>query len=570
MILFSVITMMIVQVLYYYQSYQLTRSRSLSNFEYFADITSKNISSLLLNIERVAFSISYNRDIQRYILYNSPYDRFMNKNTVMEILDYTANENSSIAGIFIETIDKTLVKSSSVNFLQYFSAMDNFDISAMTLSDGVYSDWFLVSFKNDMYFAYIYPIYSTIRFNPDRIAFCVVLCSSSIVEDSIKDMPSHLQTQFILSSGDMIIFSNIKWQQEDQEKTLIELINVSPDGSNSATFNNRSNIFNIYRIEKVNWVISNIVSTAELTRDIMPVAVTSLAIQLITAILLFFADIAIIRNISVPIASIVKELETVGNKDIAYRLQLSVHNEIGAIVKHINEMLNRIEIKTTDELNAQSDLHRAEIVQQQMELAFYQSQINPHFLYNSLECMRSMALVDKNMPIVHIVTSITKYLRYAIRPGYIVSVKDEMETLSEYFHVLSYRFPGKLSFDISIDQAIYESKMIKMTLQPLIENSMLHGFKSREKGCHISLKGYKEMNKSILEVIDNGIGLTDEKRQELLRLLSGIGSEVAADTYKGIGMANINKRYELCFGSEYGLSIFSPEQGLGVKITIPL
>lgn len=216
------------------------------------------------------------------------------------------------------------------------------------------------------------------------------------------------------------------------------------------------------------------------------------------------------------------------------------------------------------------------ILWQQAKFSELQSQINPHFLYNTLESIRGQALGDDNIKVAEMTEALAKYFRYSIdNESDIVELKQEIENIRNYIRIQQYRFEDRFEFKVHIDEQDQEMscKMPKMSLQPIVENSVYHGLESRISGGLISLRIEKSDKNIRIFVQDNGQGIPYEKLKFLQKRLEetdGLLKQSELEDHMGIALLNVNHRIKLTFGKEYGLFISSTENlGTEVMLVIP-
>lgn len=213
------------------------------------------------------------------------------------------------------------------------------------------------------------------------------------------------------------------------------------------------------------------------------------------------------------------------------------------------------------------------LARQQYQYSALQSQINPHFLYNTLESIRSEALMNQAPSIAEMTERLSRFFRYCIsNQADIITLRDEIRNLKDYFYIQQYRFGNRFSLEINLDdEKALESHMPKMVLQPLVENAIGHGLESKKNGGCVSIDSILTSNTLYLWIRDNGIGMSQQQLLELNeRLKHPSPSQFANARHKGIALTNINTRIQLQFGQEYGIRVTSVEgRGTDVEIRLP-
>ncbi len=223
--------------------------------------------------------------------------------------------------------------------------------------------------------------------------------------------------------------------------------------------------------------------------------------------------------------------------------------------------------------HAASNSASSDLRQQQAQYSALQSQINPHFLYNTLECIRSEALFSKQQNIADMTENLSRFFRYCISSrGDFVTLQDEIANIKQYFFIQQYRFGNKFSMDIRLeDDRILQSHMPKMILQPIVENAIYHGLEQKKGGGSILLRITMTEKKLYIWVSDDGVGMASHQVEEINhRLLHPDYEPTHSKPHHGIALTNVNSRIQLHFGKEYGLRIMSVlHKGTDVEIVLP-
>lgn len=222
-------------------------------------------------------------------------------------------------------------------------------------------------------------------------------------------------------------------------------------------------------------------------------------------------------------------------------------------------------------------LSQQEIVslsKKQAEYLALQNQINPHFLYNTLEAIRGDALIAGQEGIAKTAEALAAYFRYTITEmGDLVTVEDELNNIDSYFIIQRYRFDDKLRLEvIAEEEIVYRCKIPKLTLQPIVENAIFHGLERKSGGGLITILLQTTEKRMVITVKDDGVGIPQEKvnliNQKLEKVKVGYISDEKRDK-GGIALRNVAQRIKLLFGEEYGLQLYST-QGVGTEVVINL
>lgn len=211
------------------------------------------------------------------------------------------------------------------------------------------------------------------------------------------------------------------------------------------------------------------------------------------------------------------------------------------------------------------------------ELLALQNQINPHFLYNTLEAIRGDALCEGVDSIADTTEALSTFFRYTItNTGNLVSVEDELENVENYFKIQQYRFGDKLNMKVNFPDdysRILECKLPKLTLQPVVENAIFHGLEAKAEGGVITISMEMTEKKLLINIHDDGIGINEEELIKINQRLETVSGPLKEEKRKrgGIALPNVSRRIKLLFGEKYGIHIYSiPNLGTEVRITVPI
>lgn len=221
--------------------------------------------------------------------------------------------------------------------------------------------------------------------------------------------------------------------------------------------------------------------------------------------------------------------------------------------------------------------YTVQVSDKQAKIAALQSQINPHFLYNTLECIRSEALLYECQSIADMAKALAAFFRYSIsKKENIVTVRDELRNIENYFMIQSYRFENKFSFDIKVSQEdaeVYNYQVPKLSLQPIVENAIFHGLETKAADGKVTIRAYTTDKELVMVISDNGVGIAPEtllQMQNALRTQGQLEMHKSNEHGNGIALYNVNQRIKLLFGEAYGLHIYSTKgMGTDVEIWLP-
>ena len=290
-----------------------------------------------------------------------------------------------------------------------------------------------------------------------------------------------------------------------------------------------------------------------------------LGITLAIYILLLLLFRSVRKSVAVPITRLTgrlageetpRELPVEGNDDV--RSLIQTLNRLFSSEKYLSETLHATSAR----------LREAELTRTRLELQFLRSQINPHFIYNSLEIIRSMAIVRKMPDLAEIAKSLAAILRYSIKGGDSVPLKEELDIARCYLSIQSIRFGHRFDYSMDVTPEAESALIPRMCLQPLIENAVTHGLEERLDSGHLAVRAAVEAGELVIDVSDNGQGIPPERLQALEEVLRH--PDLEAPEQSGVGLSNVARRIHLARGNAFGISIDSaPGEGTTVTIRLP-
>lgn len=268
------------------------------------------------------------------------------------------------------------------------------------------------------------------------------------------------------------------------------------------------------------------------------------------------------RMVRRPIERLVQHIGHIGEGEFKQDKELEREDEIGEIGRCINNMSGQIERLMKKKVEDEKE-------KKNLELQMLQAQINPHFLYNTLDSIKWIAVIQKNSGIIKAVTALSKLLKNMAK-GFNekVTVREELDFVNDYITLEKLKYAEMFDVQETVEEPeLWEAKIIKLTLQPLVENAIFSGIEPKGKNGLIRIRVSQEAGCLQIVVWDNGIGIPKEKVEVLLTE----DNNLRADRMSSIGIANVNRRIQLVYGENYGLSVESCcNEYTKVSVTIPL
>ncbi|WP_052427550.1 sensor histidine kinase [Neobacillus niacini] len=262
------------------------------------------------------------------------------------------------------------------------------------------------------------------------------------------------------------------------------------------------------------------------------------------------------------IHSLRKAMGKVEKGNFAQRVTIQSNDEIGELGKGFNLMINEID-------RLVSEVYTTSLREKEAEIRALQSQMNPHFLYNTLESINMLAITKGNLEVSDMVSSLGKLLRYTIdNSSKIITLDEELSFIRSYVAIQKVRIGENLQYTEGIEPNLNKVLLPKLVLQPLVENAIVHGI--FQQGGHIFIKAYVERGLLKISIRDNGKGITELELTKLKRLIENQHT-VSSEKHNGIALTNVHERLQLLYGKQFGITIDGREQnGFSVTLTLPI
>ncbi len=364
---------------------------------------------------------------------------------------------------------------------------------------------------------------------------------------------------FILDATGNIVYHPQQQQLYNELQTEnISLIMDTDEDTVLTGTGNDGKLYSISRSEKTGWTVVDCTNVRELlSKSRQAQSVYVLTAIVLVAIALFFSRF-MARSITLPIQKLRDSMKKVQEGDFSVSdVVVDSKNEIGSLTKSFDVMTHKIQELMEQNVHEQEEKRKS-------ELKALQSQINPHFLYNTLDSIIWMAEGKKNEEVVLMTASLARLLRQSIsNEDEVVPIANEVEYARGYLTIQKMRYKDKLEFQIDVDPSILHIPLIKLVLQPIIENAIYHGLKYKESKGLLIVKGFMKDGNAVLQIIDDGVGMDEET-------LAHIYDRHKVNYHSnGVGVYNVQKRLKLYYGEDYGIT-YESEKGKGTTATITI
>lgn len=383
----------------------------------------------------------------------------------------------------------------------------------------------------------------------------------SISEDMLFDIQKNLvdrnNSNFFLIDEDGIILSNNDKRNlgkviKDNER-IYKLTNE--EVFYSGRISNGEYAY-IHKVQGYNYYIVGIILSSDIFYETKPIR-NIILFSLIGCFLFCICFIYIMYiSITKPIRVLISKMNEVEDGNFDVHISNSSENEIGGLFYHFNSMVSKIKLLI-------KNLYEVKLKEREAELKALQEQINPHFLYNTLDTIRWTARKNHDLEVSEYIEILSNILRHNLNNGYWeTTIGQETAHLNDYIYLQKKRYGEKLQVNVNIDERLFNYKIVKLVLQPIVENSITHAFNTNQDIGTIIVEGEKIGDSIVLQISDNGAG---SEENEIRQIISS-----KSETKKIYALKNIDERIKLHYGDEYGIDFSSKiNKGTKVRITIP-
>ncbi|MDF2988499.1 MAG: sensor histidine kinase [Eubacterium sp.] len=374
-----------------------------------------------------------------------------------------------------------------------------------------------------------------------------------------KSVYSNDQIVWLQAKGDrpIIKIGNMTEKQEAYYHHIVDLTknnslliknNIVTNGSEFFSIPNQKYNFIAFSLTPQKLLEAN---QQVLTRNLFIIAILLIFVFAVSSILLT-------RTITNPLTNMVETITKIKDGDTSLRVEKLKNDEIGKLGENFNNMLDTIETLIFEEYQSQIEINNA-------KYKALQAQVNPHFLYNTLETMSGIATSQNCYTVSTLCKALSNLFRYSLDMQEPLStIEDEIKHLKNYIYIMNIRENNTISFEIDIDNSLLKESIPRISIQPLVENSIQHGLRNKRGNKKISIHGQIDNDSNIvISVSDNGIGMDADQINSQL----GNPKFDALEKKSSIGISNINSRVKILFGSAYGVKVFS-QNGEGSTVTL--
>ncbi|MBR2540436.1 MAG: histidine kinase [Mogibacterium sp.] len=523
---------------------------------YIYEISRSNSETLCDNLmDQIDDSLSYHKDRLRYLA--SYYFRYPGSS---ELGEYDDGNDKSLESQLVPLYSQITSQSRDVVAMMVFDSHmhevahlgrpaalpedRNYLRSNEDFDAGQYLDN-----DHDYSYAYYFPIYSTEDGKAVQTGMCVFIMEHWVIDGNIRNILKDHAASVMLSDSNNPVLAMYNGSASNESKTMEEMRNDSD-----------------YIYKEGEWDRGIKVATAvcisantEGSDRIRNLVLLSYSVAIFLLVLLFGYSYL---NMARPINQITEFI----NRAIRHpddRLHMERKDDIGVVAASLDRMLDENQKMIEEIKEGKISLYETRLARQKMEILAYRNQINPHFLYNTLSCMRDMALIHDEDDIADMAMCLSDIFRYAVKGSNIVTFRDEIQYMEKYATIINYRFSGKISIVTDVAEEVLDKPAIRFLLQPLVENSVFHGLEESINPGTVSTRVIMNGDRIEITVEDDGVGMDEDTLEAVREMIEEPGESAS------IGLSNIVQRLRLFYEDDYSITVDSTE-GVGTRIVISL
>mgnify|MGYP001450510946 CR=1 FL=1 len=411
-------------------------------------------------------------------------------------------------------------------------------------------------FRNQLRVISLFRVLKDMYNLDEPLGVAAVDIEERVIREVFEDMHFTKDAFFLIYHGDHLITSYMP--EEPPELSAAELHGrVRPlEGERQPVLalGGREYLALYQTIGTTGWTIAALIPLDEIVGPSLVIGHYTVAMAAASAGVAVLAAALLAHRLTRGIRLLIHHMQSMKMDPTGKPVEITGSDEIAALQAQYNSMMDRIR-------ELIEEVYKAQISKQAAELKALESQINPHFLYNTLDTIKWMGMKMKADPIVSMVDALSRFFRLSLNSGReFTTVEREIGHVKAYMHIQSIRFGSRIACYYEVDEAALGAKVLKLILQPLVENAIVHGIQSRDDGCGaIWIRAKREDRRLLFEVADDGPGISEEGMEAILR---GDG--------RGYGARNVHQRIRLYYGAPYGLRYANrPEGGCCVQVLLP-
>ncbi len=549
--------------------YQLSSETIINqNTQYNTELVSllkERISANYANISSMMMNVGYDSTVQKFLLEKDKLRVYDLSQKVEGLLSVARNMNTDILDIIVIGSSNTRV---SIAGRTKYAA----DLMNTAGDDGIvqyrgYSPPDKILDKSKLLFGMNIFASGDTSLYGEKIGYLAVIMDMRAIQTEFSEYPRLAGTSFFMMDDKGVIYSN----SNEPEAMLEPILNRTTyeDGKSTVeTINGKKYAIQSFQLPEISGRIVTAVPVHNLMKELEKLKKFSIGLLALTLLIVSIPYSVLVMNLLRPLSRLMRymnQLKAGSLQVLNNKVDLRGYAEMEIISRQFNDMTTRIHDLTGQLVDASTQLYQADLEKQRAEYSYLQSQINPHFLSNTLDTIKGVAIVKGNREIFDMTTALSTMLRYSIKGNEEVTLGEELKIAEACVKIYQGRFPDKFTYTLFCPQEWLHISVPKMILQPIIENALAHGLEAQGSGVLLISVEASEEGLLEISVEDNGVGIPSERLEQLTKLLA----QKNIESGDHIGLLNVNNRLHLKYGDPCGVRLYSQE-GSGTKTVLML
>lgn len=400
----------------------------------------------------------------------------------------------------------------------------------------------------------------------EHIGQIALLINERLIHDNfLENYRSEERVRTLLLNEKGIVLSDLEQSnigKNIKDKKYIKDVLKGTSGYYVDIVDDRKMLIAYTTSRNTNWKYVSMIPIDEIAIDKGFVWSRTIFINIISIILAIVLAIIFSQNMYKPIIELKNAMETAGKGDLSVQIQTKRKDEFNTLFTGFNQMI----VKITKLMKA---LYQEKIFHKEAELKNLQAQINPHFLYNTLDSIHWMARLNKLEEVSTLTFSLSNFYKLRLGGGKkYTTIGETLELVKEFLNIMMIRYGERFDISIDVEEELIKKKILHLLIQPIVENAIYHGIEKKAEANYIGINIYKKKDEILIEIKDNGMGMEKEQLDLIQQRLQLNGTEEMQQSYSAL--VNIQQRIKLHYGKQYGIQIDSRyEKGTMVRIILP-
>lgn len=533
----------------FYYSSRILEKKAQEYLKNLASVTQSKINDAVADVENAAFFINGDDTVQNALreepaVSGDRQEFFFLYERVQERLETFA--------LFCNGVDSVHILSAQGKVYKYVKAGYKKPININDYTGEEDRHW-LIDHGHVLYMKKLYAYPSV-----DFLGYMALEIKKSGLHDIIADIDLSEKGQVFLvnQEGEIVVSKDGAQAGEQMDTAYRECLTGEEAFYENRLVGGISYSVYVSKPTRNNWYILLALPRADYMHDIS--SLRNIVVAL-TAVIIFFAVLAFLlisKSTTRSIQTLVHSMEDFGQGNFEVNCQIDSEDEIGRLGQVFNKMVR-------DMKELVNNAYEQELMRQKAQMKSLQMQINPHFLYNTLDTINWMARMHHVDEVGDMAAALGSMMRYSLARNSVASIRDEVRNLKDYLFIQNYRYGDKITVTFEMEEELMDISIPKLLIQPVLENAIIHGIEEKLDEGHILISAWAEEQELYICVADDGVGMTEDAIRQLLQE-EGC---TAAKGHTSIGIINVNKRIRLVYGYQCGLSVQS-ELGKGTKMTL--